>query len=285
MLLRANHGIRPPSGPGIQCGKSPACEVAESTLGLFAAISTIARPASTITIRQTAPGQDPSPAPASAPARPRSHLRLVPGAPTCGSRRGSVLASLDMKRGSAGADPQKVRPQRRREVPHAAGLRRPALTPRPPPVQRARLDRLNVDGLRTLVALLGVVGDLGALLQRAVALAVDPGVMNEQVLVAVVRGDETERLVVAEPLYGASWHVGNASTVCACCTRRMLHEASTCERLHCFRRSFAPASQHDRSTSQDARVVKDSRSADRLFRRSRHDFISLPRCGGSVAGG
>src|ERR1700704_5523499 len=87
----------------------------------------------------------------------------------------------------------RLRPDRRSEV--------AVCRPRP-------LDRLDVDGLRTLVALLRVVGDLRALLQRAISLAVDSGVMNEQVLVAVVGGDETEPLVVAEPLYGASRHVG-----------------------------------------------------------------------------
>src|SRR5580693_8439140 len=52
-------------------------------------------------------------------------------------------------------------------------------------------DRLDVYGLGALVALLRVVGDLCALLQRAVTLAVDPGVMDEEVLVAVIGGDET----------------------------------------------------------------------------------------------
>src|ERR1019366_6881027 len=80
-----------------------------------------------------------------------------------------------------------------------------------------RLDRLDVYGLGSLVALLRVVGDFGPLLQRAIALAVDPGVMDEEVLVAVIGGDETKPLVIAEPLYGASWHCVNSSTVCACC--------------------------------------------------------------------
>src|ERR1700736_4470211 len=59
-----------------------------------------------------------------------------------------------------------------------------------------RSDRLNVDGLGALVALLGVVGHLRALLQRAITLADDAGVMDEQVLVTVIGGDETEPLVV-----------------------------------------------------------------------------------------
>src|SRR5437763_15875925 len=81
-------------------------------------------------------------------------------------------------------------------------------------------DRLDVDRLGALLALLGVVGDLRPLLQRAVTLTVDAGVMDEQVLLAVVRRDETEPLVVAEPLYGAGWHVVNSSTVRACCYAR-----------------------------------------------------------------
>src|SRR6516162_3382824 len=79
-----------------------------------------------------------------------------------------------------------------------------------------RSDRRDVHGLRSLVPLLGIVGDLGALLQRSVALAVDAGVVYEQVLVAVIGGDEPEPLVVAEPLYGASWHVGTPPR-CVCC--------------------------------------------------------------------
>src|SRR6185312_8270920 len=82
---------------------------------------------------------------------------------------------------------------------------------------RSRSDGRDVYGLRALVALLRVVGDLGALLQRAVPLAVDPRVMDEEVLVAVVRGDEAKPLVVAEPLNGAGRHGVNSSTVlCSC---------------------------------------------------------------------
>src|SRR5450759_922523 len=117
-------------------------------------------------------------------------------------------------------------------------------------------DRLDVYGLRALVALLRVVGDLGPLLERAIALAVDSSVMDEQVLVAVIRGDEAETLVVAEPLYCASWHYVNSSTVCACCDAEDASTASTCERLHYFRRSCVPARPHDRSRSPCGRVVE-----------------------------
>src|ERR1035437_4120769 len=90
-------------------------------------------------------------------------------------------------------------------------------------------DGLDVDGLGALVALLCVVGHFRALLQRAIALAVDAGVMDEQILLAVIGGDETEPLVVAEPLYGAGRHVGNSSTVCVCCCAEDAVRASTCE--------------------------------------------------------
>src|SRR5690242_2574529 len=94
------------------------------------------------------------------------------------------------------------------------------------------LDRRHVDGLWALVALLRVVGHLGPLLQRAIALSVYAGVVDEQVLVTVVRGDETEPLVVAEPLYGASWHVRTPPRICACCCAEDAARASTCERVH-----------------------------------------------------
>src|ERR1700686_2832198 len=109
-------------------------------------------------------------APASVPAprllkRPRAKRVLTPLGGV--SRRGRVLASpvmlrharlsAEKRRGPAEASPQQLKPR----VP--------------------RLDRLDVYGLGTLVALLRVVGDLGALLQRAIALAVDPGVVYNEV--------------------------------------------------------------------------------------------------------
>src|ERR1700757_748894 len=102
------------------------------------------------------------------------------------------------------------------------------------PARESRSDRRDVDGLRALLALLRVVGDLGPLLQRAVTLAVDPGVMDEEVLVAVVRGDETEPLVVAEPLHGAGGHLLCSSTVGACCSAEDASRASTCEACTAF---------------------------------------------------
>src|SRR5271167_1711737 len=68
------------------------------------------------------------------------------------------------------------------------------------------LDQLNVRGLGSLVAGLGVVGDLRPVGERAVALTDDRAVMDEQVLGLVIGRDEAKSLVVAEPLDGSSSH-------------------------------------------------------------------------------
>src|SRR3954447_8676978 len=70
----------------------------------------------------------------------------------------------------------------------------------------AALERGDVDGLGALVAGLGVVGHLRALSQRLEAVGVDAGVMDEEVLAALVRGHEAEALVVVEPLHGSGSH-------------------------------------------------------------------------------
>src|SRR5262245_11558333 len=154
-------------------------------LGLFAATTTTSALHRTIASRAIAPTRTSVPEPANARARPprRQRPRRVLVSPRGPSRRGSVRASLDMRRARR-SEPPEISPRSRRSA------------------------RLAVDGLRALVPLLGVVGHLRSLLQRAVALAIDPRVMDEQVLVPVIGGDESEPLVVAEPLYGASWHVG-----------------------------------------------------------------------------
>src|SRR5215218_7116597 len=79
----------------------------------------------------------------------------------------------------------------------------PASGPRP----TNDLDRRDVDGSRALRALLSVVGNPGALSEGAEAVASDAGEVNEEVLAGLVRGDEPEALVVAEPLHGAGRHV------------------------------------------------------------------------------
>jgi steroid delta-isomerase-like uncharacterized protein len=68
------------------------------------------------------------------------------------------------------------------------------------------LDRLYVDGLRALVARLGLVRDLRALGERLVAVADDAGVVDEEILPALVGRDEAEALLVAEPLHGSGCH-------------------------------------------------------------------------------
>src|SRR3954453_18648491 len=68
------------------------------------------------------------------------------------------------------------------------------------------LERRDVDGLGALVPGLGVEGDLRSLGQRLEAAAVDPRVMDEEVLAALVGGDEAEALVVVEPLHGSGRH-------------------------------------------------------------------------------
>src|SRR5438552_2515983 len=74
-----------------------------------------------------------------------------------------------------------------------------------PAVPKA-LSQLDVRGLGSLVAGFGVVGDLCALGERAVALADDCTVMDEQVLGLVIGRDEPKSLVVAEPLDGSGSH-------------------------------------------------------------------------------
>src|ERR1700712_3649977 len=69
------------------------------------------------------------------------------------------------------------------------------------------LDRADVDRLRSLVAGLGLVLHTRAFGERAVAVGVDAAVVDEEVLAALIRGDEAEPLFVAEPLHGACSHV------------------------------------------------------------------------------
>src|SRR5437870_4200771 len=73
--------------------------------------------------------------------------------------------------------------------------------------QSLLLDERDVDGLRALVAVLGVVGDPRALGEGAEAVGVDARVVDEEVLAALVRRDEAEALLVAEPLHGSGSHM------------------------------------------------------------------------------
>src|SRR5919109_245758 len=76
--------------------------------------------------------------------------------------------------------------------------------------QRPRVvgsDRAHVRGLRSLGSLAELVLDLRSLAERTEAVAFDGGEMDERVLPAVIRGDEPESLLVAEPLHDSGCHL------------------------------------------------------------------------------
>src|SRR3954447_16863466 len=68
-------------------------------------------------------------------------------------------------------------------------------------------DRSHVRGLRPLRALAELVLDLRALRERAEAVALDRREVDERVLAPVIRRDEPEALLVAEPLHDTRWHL------------------------------------------------------------------------------
>src|SRR5882757_5381055 len=74
----------------------------------------------------------------------------------------------------------------------------------------ARSDRANVLRLRTLRALRDVELDLLVLVERLVAIGLNGRVVNEDVVAAVLLGDEAEALLGVEPLNGALSHAGNS---------------------------------------------------------------------------
>src|SRR3954447_19114688 len=116
------------------------------------------------------------------------------------------------------APPSDARPGRRNEMDRP--LRR-AGRGRPLDGRRRPLKRGDVDGLGPLVAGLGVERHLRALSQRLEAVGVDAGVVDEEVLAALVRGNEAEALVVVEPLHGSDSH-DFPPGLCALRTRRKL---------------------------------------------------------------
>ncbi len=109
--LRVRPGHSPPSGPAIQDGKKLACVVGDRMLGRSAAITTISTLQATISSRTSAPMRASVRVAASAsaglPESPRSCESLA--APTGVSRRGSVLASLDMRRGPPKRAPKRLK--------------------------------------------------------------------------------------------------------------------------------------------------------------------------------
>src|SRR5262249_13697457 len=103
-------------------------------------------------------------------------------------------------------------------TPHAHACPRGGVSPAKPPLPAAGspygqpawltgLERLDLLGLRALGPLAGGVFDPLVLLQAAVTVGLDGGLVNEDVAGAVVRGDEPVPPVGAEPFHGALSHV------------------------------------------------------------------------------
>jgi len=67
--------------------------------------------------------------------------------------------------------------------------------------------RNDIDCLGTLLALTRLVLDLGTFGQRLEAVARDIRVMHEEILAAVLGGDEAVSLGIVEPLDGSGCHV------------------------------------------------------------------------------
>src|SRR3954447_4355039 len=80
-------------------------------------------------------------------------------------------------------------------------------------------ERPYVDRLGPLVAAFGVVLPLGAFGERAIPVAGDAAVVDEEVLAGFVGRDESKALLVAEPLHGATCHLLPPWEF-ACCGRR-----------------------------------------------------------------
>src|SRR4051794_1046029 len=79
--------------------------------------------------------------------------------------------------------------------------------PRSQPAEAEQLDGADADGLGALGPGLGAVLDPRALGERAEAVGLDVGVVDEEVLARLVRRDEAEALLIAEPLHDALCHV------------------------------------------------------------------------------
>src|SRR5262249_24677032 len=75
------------------------------------------------------------------------------------------------------------------------------------PARLSRLERLDLLGLRTLGSPAGRVLNPLVLLQAAVPVSLDSGMVDENVGGALGGGDENVTLVRGEPLHGALSHV------------------------------------------------------------------------------
>src|SRR6185436_2117705 len=90
-------------------------------------------------------------------------------------------------------------------------------------------DGANVHRLRTLVAVLLLVLDLGVLGERLEPLTIDSRVVDEQVTVSVVRSDEAVALLVVEPLDGSGRH----ELPLPACARPVFRRESAPRHLQC----------------------------------------------------
>src|SRR6185437_1441205 len=106
--------------------------------------------------------------------------------------------------------------RRPRARPTAARSRGWPATAVPGVIRRGRAScQVYLRGLRALRALLDLVADLLAFGQLPVALAVDRAVVHEDVLLAVVLGDEPVALLGVEPLHRAGSHARLSRSVFA----------------------------------------------------------------------
>src|SRR5919199_5771118 len=95
------------------------------------------------------------------------------------------------------------------------------------------LDGLDLRRVRALGPGLRVVADLRALAERLEAVARDAGVVHEEVLALIVRGDEAEPLLVAEPLHGSGCHL-SLPGVCVRAERKRSREQQQRNARHEF---------------------------------------------------
>src|SRR5215207_10916267 len=70
-----------------------------------------------------------------------------------------------------------------------------------------RLDSGDVIRLHALLALGSLIGDLGALIEALEAVAGYTRVVHEEIITALVGGDEAVALLVVEPLYRSLGHI------------------------------------------------------------------------------
>src|SRR5215216_2416088 len=84
-------------------------------------------------------------------------------------------------------------------------------------------DEAHIHRLRSLIARLLLVLHLRVLGERLEALAIDAGVVDEQVAVSIIRSDEAIALLVVEPFNGPGRHVLPLPACARHCESRCTH--------------------------------------------------------------